>query len=243
MSDTPRNDNAEDRGDDVYRDPTAPSDAPSYGPPSSAGSPEVTEQLPIGGDTQQVPTESATPPPPGAAPAPQSPYAAPSGDVPQNPYATPPAGAAPQAPYTAAPEGQSYPSQGDVAAQHGVPGTPAPPGYGQASAYGQAPGYGQNPYGAPPGHAPSASLSGGSIALLVVSGLLTLVGCGVGIPALVFAIIAATKKDQPSEVAKWTKWGWIALGVTIAALVIVGVIVIVGLFAVGGSGSGSGSGY
>ena len=81
MSDTPRNDSAEERGDDVYRDPTAPSDAPSYGPPSSAGSPEHTEQLPTGGDTQQVPTSSSVPPPPPAPPG--------GGSAPHSPYGTP----------------------------------------------------------------------------------------------------------------------------------------------------------
>ena len=226
MSDTPRNDNAEDRGDDVYRDPTAPSDVPSYGPPSSSGSSEHTEQLTTAGDTQQVPTESSVPPPPpappGAAPAAQSPYAAPAAAAPQNPYASPPAG-------------QAYPSQGAVAAQHGTPGTPPPP-----PGYGQAAGYGQPPYGAPTGYAPNTSLSGNTIALLVVSGLLTFVGCGVGIPALVFAIIALTKKDQPADAAKWTRWGWIALGVTfvVAVVAIIAFIAVVGFASSGGSGSG-----
>ena len=221
MSDTPRNDSTEDRGDDAYRDPTAPTDAPSYGPPSSSGSPERTEQLSTGGDTQQVPTGSSVPPPP-----PSNPYASRAEDsAPQNPYASPPAG-------------QSYPSQGDVAAQQGGAGTPPPPGYGQAPAYGQPPygqpAYGQPAYGQPAYGNPGGSLSGSSIALLVVSGLLTIGGCGVGIPALVFAIIAVTKRDQPSEMAKWTRWGWIALGITLL-LVVLAIIGLVSIAAVGGS--------
>ena len=221
MSDTPRNDSTEDRGDDVYRDPTAPSEAPSYGPPSSSGTPERTEQLPTGGDTQQVPSSSSFPPPP---PPPGA------GSAPQNPYATPPAGNAPQNPYAAPAAGTAYPSQSEVA-QGGAPGTPPPPGYGQAPAYGQ-PAYGQAPaYGNPGG-----SLSGNTIALLIVSGLLTIGGCGVGIPALVFAIIAVTKKDQASEMGKWTRWGWIALGVTVL-LVVLGFVALFSLAAVGGSTS------
>lgn len=230
MSDTPRNDSTEDRGDDIFRDPTAPSDAPSYGPPSSSGATEHTEQLPTGGDTQQVPTESSVPPPPAA---PQSPYSAPpAADAPQNPYASPDPAA--QNPYAAPPAAPSYPTQGEVASQHGAPGTPPPPpGYGQAGYGAPAPAYGQAPYGGGPA---SGSLSGSTIALLVVSGLLTIGGCGIGIPALVFAIIAVTKKDQPSEMGKWTRWGWIALAVTVV-LVVLAIAGLVGIAAVGGSTS------
>jgi hypothetical protein len=81
-------------------------------------------------------------------------------------------------------------------------------------------------------------MSGSTIALLVVSGLLTIGACGTGIPALVFAILAATKKDEPAEAAKWTRWGWIALGIT----VVVVVIAIVGFVALAVS-TGTSSGY
>ena len=215
MSDTPRNDSADDdKADDVFGDPTAPSDAPSYGPPSPSGPPEPTEQLP-GGDTQQVPAESSVPPPP---PAP------PFGGAAQNPYASPAEGAAPQNPYASPPAGQPYPSQGEVADQYGAPGTPAPPGYGQAPGYGQPPGYGQTDYGT----GATGSLGGSTIALLVVAGLLTIGGCGTGIPGLVFAIIAVTKKDQPTEMAKWTRWGWIAIVATVL-LVILAIGALIGL--------------
>ena len=65
-------------------------------------------------------------------------------------------------------------------------------------------------------------MSGSTIALLVVTDLTT-IGCGFGIVGLVFAIIAAAKKDQPVESAKYTRWGWIALvaGLVLAILVIV----------------------
>ena len=123
---------------------------------------------------------------------------------------------------------QQYPTQGQV--QGGYAG--APP-YG-APAYG-APGYGTPTYAAP------QSLSGSTIALLVVSGLTTL-GCGFGIVALIFAIIAAAKKDQPADSAKYTRWGWIAFGVGLLLSVIVIGVVIAGL-AVSGGTSTYDSGY
>jgi hypothetical protein len=101
------------------------------------------------------------------------------------------------------------------------------------AAYG-APGYGQPTYAAP------QSMSGNTITLLVISGLTT-IGCGFGIFALIFAIIAAAKKDQPAESAKYTKWGWIALGVTLA-LLIVAVVAVVALASTSGS-SNFDSGY
>jgi hypothetical protein len=84
------------------------------------------------------------------------------------------------------------------------------------------------------------SLSGNTIALLVVSGLLTL-GCGVGIVALIFGIIAATKKNEPVESAKFTRWGWIALVATfVLAVVAIVFLVAVGLVA---SNTSTSTGY
>jgi uncharacterized BrkB/YihY/UPF0761 family membrane protein len=84
-------------------------------------------------------------------------------------------------------------------------------------------------------------MSGNTIALLVVSGLLTLGGCGVGIVALVFGILAATKNNEPQEQAKFTRWGWWALGITVllAILAIVAVVVIAAV----GSSTSTGGGY
>lgn len=228
MSDTPRHDDHEGQ---PYRDPTAPGDesfsasTPSGEDRGSAGGSEHTEQLPTG-DTQQVPSSPAAPP---------------------NPY------------------GQPYPTQDelqqrradDQAAGSAYPPPPPPPGYAAptgsdqppygsapygSAPYGSAPAYGAPAYGAPaygtPAQGSPASLSGSTIALLVVSGLLTLGACGTGIPALVFAIIAVTKKDEAAEAAKWTRWGWIALGVTVAVVV----IAVAGLFALALS-TGSSSGY
>jgi hypothetical protein len=90
-------------------------------------------------------------------------------------------------------------------------------------------------------YAAPQSLSGNTIALLVVSGLMTL-GCLVGVVGLVFGIIAATKKDQPAESAKYTRWGWIAVGVTLA-LAVVGIVAFVALVATTGTSSSFDSGY
>jgi hypothetical protein len=168
-------------------------------------------------------------PPPGAAP--ENPYGAPSAGAgappppppPHNPYASSP-GAAPQNPYGGQPQ---YPTQGQVQQGYG-----AAPAYG-APVYG-APGYGQPTYAAP------QSLTGNTITLLVISGLTT-IGCGFGIVALVFAIVAAAKKDQPAESAKYTRWGWIAL---VAGLVLTILVVVIFVVAIAGSSSSSyNSGY
>ncbi len=111
-------------------------------------------------------------------------------------------------------------------------------GYAGAPAYG-APGYGAPGHGSPTYAAPQ-SLSGNTIALLVVSGLTT-VGCGFGIVALVFAIIAAAKKNEPAASAKYTKWGWIAFAVgLLLAVIVVGVVI---ALAVTTSPTTSDSGY
>jgi hypothetical protein len=118
---------------------------------------------------------------------------------PQNPYA-------PSNPYASP---NPYATQAPYANQ---PATYGPPSYQQAGAY-----------------RPSAPLTGGTITLLVLSGLTTL-GCGFGIVALIFAIIAAAKKDDPAESAKFTRWGWIALVVGfVLTLLVVGVLIAVGL--------------
>jgi hypothetical protein len=213
MSETPRND------DEQFHDPTAPSydappDAGVEAGPDGDSSP--TEQVPTG-STQQLPP----PPPPG-------------GDVPPpppNPYAAPPApgaaGGSSQNPYANRP----YPTQGQVQAGQSGGYGPPPPGYGPAGGYGAAP--------SPSGYPAPRQMSGNTIALLVVSGLTTL-GCGFGIVALIFAIIAATKSDQPVEQAKYTRWGWIAEVVGLAFVIIA--IVLVVIFGIALSSSSS-SGY
>ena len=188
--------------------------APSYDRPA--------EDAGVGDQPPSAPGAPPSGPPPGSVEPP-----------PQNPYAAPPAPGAvppppPQNPYARTP----YPTQGQVQAGHGA----VPPGYPQGGGYGAPPpGYGS-------GYAAPRQMSGNTIALLVVSGLTTL-GCGFGIVALVLAIIAATKSDQPSEQAKFTKWGWIAEIVGLALVVVVIVLfVVIGMAGVMSSNSSS-TGY
>ena len=211
MSETPRND------DEQFRDPTAP----SYDANGERGGSEPTEAVPTDSTQQLPPTSGADappPPPPGAGaevpPPPPNPYAAPPapGAGSQDPYAS-------QSPYAA----QPYPTQEQVQSGQAGGYAPPPPGYGPPP-----PGYGQpSGYGAAPGaYQAPRQLSGNTITLLVVAGLTTL-GCGFGIVALIFAIIAATKSDQPAEQAKFTRWGWIAEGVGLALVVVAIVLVVI----------------
>jgi len=113
-----------------------------------------------------------------------------------------------------------------------VPSQPDPYGQPQPGqqypAYGQQyPGYGQSPYatGAP---APSNT---SAIILTIVSGLATLTTCFIGIPSLVFGIMALTSNNtDPVGSRKKSRTGWIILAVNagLAALVvIIGVIAFV----------------
>jgi hypothetical protein len=197
--------------DDEFRDPTAPSEPRSTEPfPGDLTAPIDTSH------TQEVPQQEDPLAPPPAAP--------------QNPYAQPPTGAQPpQSPYaTRPPEGGYPPPPGYGQPQQNpyAQAAPPPPAYGQ-QAYGQQ-AYGQPGYGANPYPTRSGSMSGNTIALLIVSGLTTL-SCGFGVVALVFAIIAATKNDQPEDQAKFTRWGWWALGITVALGILAIVVVAVSL--------------
>lgn len=225
MSETPRNEE-----NPELRDPTAPSEpgrSEVHPPGESSGADETTAI-----DTSHT---QAVPPPPPAPPA--SPLAAP-GEPQGNPYASPQPGAVPPGPPPQNPYGVPPAQAGPLAAgpqptgaQAGTPSPYGAPGYGQPG-YG-APGYGPPAYGAPgyapPGYAPPRSLSGNTIALLIVSGLTTL-GCGFGIVALIFAILAATHKDEPPASAKFTRWGWIAL---VAGFVLAVAVLIIALIAFG----------
>lgn len=173
-------------------------ETPEFRDPTAPIETNQTQEVP------PIPSAPASPASPPAQPAPPGP--------PPNPYASAPGAGQPN-PYG----GQQYPTQGQVQGGYAGPPPPGAPPYG-APVYG-APGYGAPTYATP------RSLSGNTIALLVVSGLTTL-GCGFGIVALVFGIIAATKKDDPTASAKFTKWGWIAFGVGLALSVIaVGLVI------------------
>ena len=161
--------------------------------------------------TQEVPP---APPGPPATPEPSAPPAGAGATPPppQNPYATSNP-YAPQNPYGGQPPA-GYGAQ--------PPAGYGPPTYQPAGAY----------------RAP-APLTGSTITLLVLSGLTT-IGCGFGIVALIFAIIAAAKKDDQAESAKFTRWGWIALVVGfVLTLLVIGVVIAVGL-SVGSSSDVSG---
>lgn len=230
MSDTPRSDE-----NPEFRDPTAPSDlpvdhpspsdstsdSPSGSPSNPPGESPADHTAPI--DTSATQAVPPVPPAPPAAPATPG-YGPPQGSVPQNPYAAPqaPPAASPQNPYGAPPPPSSPYAQNPY----------APNPYGQGA-------YGQAPYGGPTAYAAAPSqLSGSTIALLIVAGLTT-VSCGFGILGLIFAIMAAAKKDEPAESAKYTRWGWIAVvaGLVLAILL---AVVFIGVIAVGGSSYDSG---
>lgn len=233
MSDTPKDPGAGSGETPEYRDPTAPvwhegerSDQTEALQPPSATQPLEPEPGPAGQ----------------GAPEAQGPYG-----QPPNPY-----GQA-QNPYAAGAPG-GYPTRPGPPPVPGAPGTmgagfpPGPP-----AQYGQ-PGYGQPAYGPPApgqpgqGYAPSpygrpqqGTTNTSAIALLVVSGLSTLVGCFFAIPALILGIMAVVKQgEQPADSAKFTRWGWIAYAVAVAFVVIGGIIALLVLFA---NSSSTSTGY
>jgi hypothetical protein len=259
MSDTPKDPGAGSGENPEYRDPTAPTwddgDRTGQAGPTASGS----ESAPSSGEqTEAVPTESTQqlpPQPPTASeqPSGQSPYGQPPNpyEQAQNPYAAGAPGGYP----TSRPGPPPVPGAPGTAGA-GFPSGP-PPAYGQ-SGYGQPagaqPGYGQpsggqpygqvSPYGGQPGYAPSpyakprGTTNTSAIALLVVSGISTLVGCFFAIPALVLGIMAVAKQNQsPQEASKFTRWGWIAYAIAIAFVVIGGIIAIA-IFASTGNSTG-----
>lgn len=257
MSETPRDrgESSEPQESGEFRDPTAPAydelAAPGSETPGertedvtwSTPGPEQTQALSAEG-TQQLPSEPG--PPPGAA---QTPPPGPGpGGPPQNPYAASPYGSSqPPAP---SPYGQTPGPQGPYAAgqpggrPQGAPGqAPYPyggqPAYGQQQGYGQ-PGYGQQGYGQPgqpqpygygSPYARPRQTNTSAIVLLIVSGLSTLFGCLLAIPAVILAIMGLVKQDDsPTESARFTRWGWIAYAIAVG-LVIVGGIIAIAIFA------------
>jgi hypothetical protein len=251
MSDTPKDPGAGSGETPEYRDPTAPvwnpgeerpedaegaRDVTWSGDETRAVPAESTQQLPAGEPAPGQPTEppAGSPglqPPAGpgvptpygqAPPPPQGPYGqapSPYGEA-QNPYAAGAPGGYP----TARPGPPPVPgAPGTLGA--GFPPGPPPgygqPGYGPPAPYGQGPGYAPSPYARPQQTNTSA------IALTVVSGLSTLVGCFFAIPALVLGIMALVKQgESPADSAKFARWGWIAYAIAVAFVVIGGIIAI-----------------
>lgn len=110
----------------------------------------------------------------------------------------------------------------------GIPqgGAPVPPPAG----YGVAPQYGA-PYAAP------VTTPTSTIVLLIVSILFTLGACGLGIPSLVLAIIAMTKRSQDLAATKrLTRIGWIVFAV-LAVISLIALVALVALGVMSGTGS------
>lgn len=256
-----RGESSEPQESGEFRDPTAPAydelAAPGSETPGertedvtwSTPGPEQTQALSSEG-TQQLPSEPpAVPGPPlGAAQTPPPPGPGPAGP-PQNPYAASPYGSSqpqPPSPYGQTPGQQGPYAAGQTGGRHqGAPGqAPYPyggqPAYGQQQGYGQ-PGYGQQghgqpgqqpqPYGYGSPYARPRQTNTSAIVLLIVSGLSTLFGCLLAIPAVILAIMGLVKQDDsPTESARFTRWGWIAYAIAVG-LVIVGGIIAIAIFA------------
>jgi hypothetical protein len=137
-----------------------------------------------------------------------------------NPYAQQPP-ASPWVPSQPDPYGQPQPGQ-------------------QSPAYGQQyPAYGQSPYatGAP---GPSNT---SAIILTIVSGLATVTTCFIGIPSLVFGIMALTSNStDPVGSRKKARTGWIVLAVNAAVVIVLGIILGIIFFAASNSPSVSNTG-
>ena len=154
---------------------------------------------------------------PPAPPGVSSPY----GQQPAAPRATPPV----SNPYAQQPPAPPYGQQ-----------PPAPP-YGQ-----QYPAYGQQYYAT---GAPSAPSNTSAIILTIVSGLATVTTCVIGIPSLIFGIMALTSNTtDPVGSRKKSKTGWIIFAVNagVIALAVVAIVAIVFATSAGGS-SNFDSGY
>lgn len=152
--------------------------------------------------------------------------------TPPSPYTAPDAGSAPdpwrpadQPPYPQQPTDSPYGANPYEANPYGQPGYVQQP-YG-STAYGQAP-YAlppgpyqpYQPYGAPPPKNTSA------VVLTVLSGVATALCCLLGLPSLVFGIVALTRQvTDPASSARMTRYGWITFGVLIG-LGAIGVVVL-----------------
>lgn len=199
----------------VFNDPTAPVWVDPTSPIPAPPAAEVPSAWVQ--DNPEVPMVPPTPP--GASSTygqqPPAPQAAPPAS---NPYAQQPP------PTYAAPASNPYAQQ-----------PPAPP-YGQ-----QYPTYGQPSYAT---GAPSAPSNTSAIILTVVSGLATLTTCVIGIPSLIFGIMAlSANSTDPVGSRQKSRTGWIIFAVNVGIVVLLAVAAIA-LFFIGGTSSTSfDSGY
>jgi hypothetical protein len=238
--------------EDTTPEPTTPAagsgESPAEGARDVTWSSDDSTQAVPSGETQQLPSTPPVAPGPGSQP-PAGPSYGQAGS-PQSPYGQPPSPygqtpGQPPSPYAQTPGQQPSPygqpsqqpspyGQGQSPYAAGQqPARPAP-GTGQGYPYGQQPPYGQQGYGQaqPYGYgqspyAPARKTNGSAIALLIVSGVSTLFGCILAIPAVILAILALVKQDDsPSDSARLSRWGWIAYGIAVALVVVGGIITI-----------------
>jgi hypothetical protein len=206
----------------VFNDPTAPIWA----------DPTAQFPRPRADDAPAAPVQDAPPAPPDRRSPPAPPgVASPYGQQPDAPQGSPPAAPPMSNPYAQQPPVQRPPAQqyGQQAPAYGQQppaqqyGQPAP-AYGQpAPAYGQpAPAYGQQAYGT---GAP-AETNVSAVILTIVSGVSMLLTCfSIGIPSLIFGIMALTaNKTDPADSGKKAKTGWIVFAVNVVVVVVVVVI-------------------
>lgn len=216
-----QDENQEQESGSVFSDPTAPIWAdpttPIPAPPAPAS---PAPPAPSASTQDEPPPPPAPPAAPGVSSSPYGQEPPPPPPPMSNPYAQQPP-ASPWVPSQPDPYGQPQPGQ-----QY--------PAYGQ-----QYPGYGQSPY-ATGGPAPSNT---SAIILTIVSGLATLTTCFVGIPSLVFGIMALTSNStDPGGSRKKARTGWIVLAIN-AALVVILVVVGLSVFLISGSSSTTGTGF
>lgn len=185
--------------------------------PTSGGNEPDDPTAPVWADpTAPIP---APPAPPGAAPLQDQQPAA-------NPQGTPPAPPPMSNPYAQPPPAQPY---GQPMYQYGQP----QPGQ-------HYPAYGQQPY--PSG--PPAETNASAIVLTIVSALATMSTCAIGIPSLVFGIMALTSNStDPVGSRKKAKTGWIIFAINVAVVVGIGVILAIILFATSSGSSNTNVGY
>ena len=137
-------------------------------------------------------------------------------------------------PYAQQPPASPWmPSQPDPYGQP-QPGQPYP-------AYGQDyPAHGQSPYASGP-----ALSNTSAIILTIVSGLTTVTTCVIGIPSLIFGIMALTSNSSdPVGSRKKSRIGWIIFAVNVGVVLLVAIIAAIGLVAFSGNGTSTfDSGY
>ena len=122
------------------------------------------------------------------------------------------------------------PGAADGSARPADLGQAPPDPYGQpAGQYGQQyPTYGQSPY-ATGAVAPSNT---SAIVLTIISGLFTVTTCVLGIPSLIFGIMALTSNStDPVGSRKKAKTGWIIFAVNVGVVALVGIVAVIGLVA------------